>query len=69
MRQLSKDLNFANKVNDMILNSNEMVKIKEKASWSDDKLEWKIPPFLFNNKDDTVAFPNINGKGKFKHFL
>lgn len=60
IRQQEKDLKFANKVNAILLNENEMYKVKEKAQWDENKQDWKIPLFYLNQKDNTIAFPTIN---------
>lgn len=60
IRQQEKDLKFANKVIQIMLSENEQYKIREKAQWDDNKLDWKIPLFIFNPRDKDIVFPNIN---------
>lgn len=43
-----KDVKFANKVMSIMLSENEMYKLKQKAAWDDNKLDWKLPLFYFN---------------------
>jgi hypothetical protein len=43
-----------------MLSDHEMYKIKDKAQWDDNKLDWKIPLFYLNPKDSSIAFPTIN---------
>ena len=47
VRLQEKDLKFANRVIEIVLNPNEMYKIRDKARWNEDKKDWKIPLFYF----------------------
>ena len=60
IRVLEKDAAFANKVISIMLSENEVYKLKERAQWDENKLEWKIPLFYFNSKDASIQFPTIN---------
>ena len=48
----------------MLLNENQMYKIRDKAKWDDNKQDWKIPPFYINEKENQIAFPNINAQAR-----
>jgi len=58
IRTQEKDLKFANKVMNIMLNENEMYKIREKAQWDENRLDWKDPSLYFNSKDKDVQIPN-----------
>ena len=41
----------------MLLNDDEILKIKNIANWNSDKHEYTIPPFYFKEKD--LKFPKL----------
>ena len=49
IRELEKDLKFANNVMKIALSSSEIEKIKEKSRWDENKTEWRVPMFVLNN--------------------
>mmetsp|Transcript_24422 Transcript_24422/g.24001 ORF Transcript_24422/g.24001 Transcript_24422/m.24001 type:complete len:82 (-) Transcript_24422:50-295(-) len=61
IREMDKDLKFSSKVNEMLLSEQELYKVRDKAQWDENRLEWKIPHFYLNEKDSSLAFPTING--------
>ena len=46
----------------ILLSENELYKLHQKSKWDDEKEEWKIPLFAFNNKTKELQFPTINAK-------
>ncbi len=66
IRELEKDLKFANNVMKIALTGNEIEKIKEKSRWDDNKAEWRVPMFVLNNASGQkeLQFPTINGQCK-----
>lgn len=51
-----------------MLSDTEMYKIQQKAQWDDDKLDWKIPLFIFNSQSKDLSFPTINAQCTFNTF-
>ncbi len=63
IRDLDKDLKFANAVMKIAMTNSEVEKIREKSKFDENKQEWRVPLFYLNpNKDQKeVQFPTING--------
>ena len=66
IRELEKDLKFANNVMKIALSVNEIEKIKEKSRWDENKAEWRVPMFVLNNAScqKELQFPTIIGQCK-----
>ena len=64
IRDLDKDLKFANAVVKIAMSNQELEKIKAKSTWDENKSEWRVPLFYLNpNKGEKdVQFPTINGQ-------
>ena len=60
MRQQDLDVKFYRKVVDMVLKSEELAKLKGKASFDDGLNEWSIPMFMLKAKE--VALPSLSMK-------
>lgn len=57
IRTLEIDFGFYKKIVDMLLNDNNLYKIKSKSQYDDEKSEWNIPPFVL--KGDQVNLPKL----------
>ena len=64
IRFQEKDMKFSERLIQIMLNENELYKVRQKAAWDENKKEWAIPPFIFNAKHTEIAFPTINGKAR-----
>lgn len=66
IRDLDKDLKFAQGVNKIAMSNLELEKILQKSHWDENKSEWRVPLFYLNpNKGEKdVQFPTINGQCK-----
>lgn len=66
IRELEKDLKFANNVMKVALSNSEIEKIKGKSHWDENRAEWRVPTFVLNNSNGQkeVQFPTINGQCK-----
>jgi len=42
-----------------MLRSDELKKVRHKASYDENTEEWTVPPFIFKQKD--IVFPKVNG--------
>ena len=62
VRQQTKNVKFCDKVMSILLTENELYKLNQKSTWSDEKQDWQIPYFSFNPKSQDLAFPTINAK-------
>ena len=60
LRQQDLDVKFYRKVVDMVLKSEELAKLKGKASFDDGLNEWSIPMFMLKAKE--VALPSLSMK-------
>jgi len=60
VRIQEKDMKFSDKLIQIMLSENELYKLRQKASWNEDKKKWSVPLFIFNAKQGDVAFPTIN---------
>lgn len=69
IRELDKDLKFANNVMKIALSGAEMEKIRSKSHWDENRSEWRVPMFYLNpNKGEKeVQFPTINGQSRANH--
>lgn len=45
-----------------MLKNTDQYKLRQKASWDENKKEWNIPYFILGAKKDDIQFPNINAK-------
>ncbi len=63
IRDLEKDLKFANGIVKIAMTNYEVEKIRGKANWDENRQEWRIPMFYLNNRgvEKEVQFPTING--------
>jgi len=57
IRELEKDLGFYEELTDMVFTKEEIIKIRGHTLWSENANHYKIPPFLF--KDKEIKFPNL----------
>jgi hypothetical protein len=48
IRDLDKELKFANNVMKIALSNSEVEKIKSKSHWDENRSEWRVPTFLLN---------------------
>ncbi len=69
IRELDKDLKFANNVMKIALSGTELEKIRSKSHWDENRSEWRVPMFYLNpNKGEKeVQFPTINGQSRVNH--
>ena len=63
IRELEKDLKFANNVMKVALSGTDIEKIRGKSHWDENRAEWRVPTFVLNNSNGQkeVQFPTING--------
>ena len=57
IRELEKDISFYEELADMVFTKEELIKIRGQSLWSDNLNRYRIPPFLF--KDKEIKFPNL----------
>lgn len=57
IRTMEVDLGFYKAIVDMMLNENNLYKIKSKSSYNDEKSEWEVPPFVM--KDKQMNLPKL----------
>ncbi len=57
-------MKFSNKVVSMVLNENELYKVRDRARWDEERNDWKIPWFYVNHKEEEIAFPTINARDR-----
>ena len=64
IRHNDKELKMHQAISKILLSDDEMMTIRTKAKWRDEKNAYFIPPFTFKGK--RVEFPKLNNKqGKF----
>jgi hypothetical protein len=51
IRELEKDLKFANNVMKVALSGTEIEKIRGKSHWDENRAEWRVPTFVLNNSN------------------
>lgn len=50
IRTMEVDLGFYKSIVDMMMNENNLYKIKSKSSYNDEKGEWEVPPFIMKGQ-------------------
>ena len=53
------ELKFCKKVFSMMLRPDEIARIRTKSSFDEDEDDWKVPAFIFKQKE--LTFPKLNG--------
>jgi len=66
IRKLEIDLSFYKEIVDMMMNENNLYKIKSRSLYDDEKAQWEIPPFVLKGKQ--VNLPKL-GIQKAKRFI
>ena len=66
IRTMEVDLGFYKAVVDMLMNANNLYKIKSKSSYNEEKSEWEVPPFIL--KGEQVNLPKL-GLQKAQRFI
>ena len=66
IRTMEVDLGFYKAIVDMLMNDNNLYKIKSKSSYNDEKNEWEVPPFIL--KGEQVNLPKL-GLQKAQRFI
>jgi len=56
------DLKFSNALLANMLKESDIIKIKQRSVWEENKKEWSIPSFILTDKKSDISFPTINGK-------
>ena len=57
IRELEREIGFYEELSDMVFTKEEIIKIRGHTLWSENINHYKIPPFLF--KDKEIKFPNL----------
>lgn len=57
IRTMEVDLGFYKAIVEMLMNENNLYKIKSKSSYNDEKSEWEVPPFIM--KGQTMNLPKL----------
>lgn len=53
------ELKFCKKVFSMMLRPDEIARIRTKSTFDEAEDDWKVPPFIFKQKE--LTFPKLNG--------
>ena len=59
IRNHRDELKFCKKVIALMLRPDEVARIRSKSSFDDETDDWKVPAFVFKQKD--LVFPKLNG--------
>lgn len=62
INQNDVDIKFGNALISQMLKESDVIKIRQRSAWDENKKEWSVPHFFVNDKKADAAFPTINGK-------
>ena len=67
LKSTTDELKFFKQVCSVMLRSEELKKVRQKASYDENTEEWTVPAFIFKQKD--IVFPKVNGAAAVNNAL
>ena len=63
VREQAKELDFLNQIVGFLMTEDQIYKIKEKTEWDEERLKWKLPPFIIKQKE--IQLPKLGNAKQF----